>query len=194
MNYIGILIRKSVLAGIFISMGSIAYAMSPNSVVGALLFSTGLVGIIILDGWLYTGKVGYVDTWEDLFALMLCLLTNVVTCTVIGIFISKYCPDIGAQVLHISANKEAKGDVEYFIGSILCGVLIHGATSLYKKTHKIVGVILCVMTFILAGFEHSIANTFYFTVSKIESGSYLVALAILGNALGGKLTNLLLQE
>ena len=49
-------------------------------------------------------------------------------------------------------------------------------------------VIISIMTFILAGFEHSIADMFYFALSNkiIDAGDELLFI-ILGNLIGGNI-------
>lgn len=52
-----------------------------------------------------------------------------------------------------------------FFYSICCGIILELAVSSYKETNNIFLVILCVMVFITCGFEHSIANMFFFALS-----------------------------
>ena len=60
----------------------------------------------------------------------------------------------------------------------------------YKKVNneigKYIGIFLCVMTFILCGFEHCVANMVYFTIASSWSTNTLLYLAImiLGNSFG----------
>ena len=48
-------------------------------------------------------------------------------------------------------------------------------------------VFLCVMVFILSGFEHCIANMYYFSAADVWSGKtlMLILLMTLGNSIGG---------
>ena len=59
----------------------------------------------------------------------------------------------------------------------------------YNKNRNIAFIIAPVMIFILSGFEHSIANMFYFTIAKAWSLNTVGYLAVmtLGNAVGGML-------
>ena len=52
---------------------------------------------------------------------------------------------------------------------------------------KYIGVFMGVIVFILAGFEHCIANMFYFSVANMWSGKALLYLLVMsvGNACGG---------
>ena len=47
------------LAGIMIGFGGVIYLMCANKMVGALLFSFGLLTIVCQGFALYTGRVGY---------------------------------------------------------------------------------------------------------------------------------------
>ncbi len=67
------------------------------------------------------------------------------------------------------------------------------AAESFKKTQNTqnsiggyIGLFLCVMLFLLLGFEHSIANIFYFSVANAWSLKALIALLIvtLGNTVG----------
>ena len=76
-----------------------------------------------------------------------------------------------------------------FILAIFCGILMSIAVGTFKKLPNILGtlaVFLCVAVFILAGFEHCVANMFFFALSS-SPADYLLTLlvAIAGNSLGG---------
>ena len=76
-----------------------------------------------------------------------------------------------------------------FVLSMFCGVLMYLAIDNYNKSKNIVFIIAPVMIFILSGFEHSIANMFYFNLASawsVKSAGYLI-LMIIGNGVGAKL-------
>lgn len=62
----------------------------------------------------------------------------------------------------------------------------------YQKTKNIVFIIAPVMIFILSGFEHSIANMFYFHLAGAYSAkSFLYLLVMIaGNGVGAKIFSL----
>ena len=53
--------RKSILAGILIGLGDIILLSITPKVLGAVLFSFGLVTIINMQLYLFTGKIGFLD-------------------------------------------------------------------------------------------------------------------------------------
>ena len=76
-----------------------------------------------------------------------------------------------------------------FSKGVFCGVLMFIAADYYKQKQKYLGAILAVPVFILAGFEHSIADMFYFCSAGVFTLDALafIAVVILGNAIGGML-------
>ena len=76
------------------------------------------------------------------------------------------------------------------IAAVFCGVLMYAAVKTYGAKGTLVGIIFCIPTFILCGFEHSIADAYYFTVASMR-GAFdpmrvvFVLVAVLGNTLGG---------
>ena len=49
--------EQSVRAGAFIALGCILYLLAPNPVVGAFLFSLGLLSVRLTQSYLFTGQV-----------------------------------------------------------------------------------------------------------------------------------------
>lgn len=49
---------RSIIAGILIGIGAYAYVSISNKVLGAFLFSIGLISVFSLQAHLFTGKIG----------------------------------------------------------------------------------------------------------------------------------------
>ena len=80
-----------------------------------------------------------------------------------------------------------------FILSLLCGILVFLSVELYKREihplFKVVGIFLFISCFVICGFEHCIANMFYFALSNsyfvYPLGSFLNLLIVtIGNSIG----------
>ena len=86
--------------------------------------------------------------------------------------------------------------VKAFIGSIFCGILMWIATiGASKIKDRVVSSLLtigCVMAFVLAGFPHSIADSFYFLAGNGRWDIWLME--VIGNALGANLIGFLVKE
>ena len=85
-----------------------------------------------------------------------------------------------------------------FILGIFCGILMFVAVDTFKKNAEkkdtliVYGVVMGVMVFIVAGFEHSIADMFYFVLAGKTVECLLPLLFItLGNFVGGNLIPLI---
>lgn len=167
----------AILAGILIGIGDIALLTAENKVVGALLFSVALLSIIRLRLPLYTGKIGKVIANRNPVECLRILALNVV-----GVWIVRLYP---VRIRSTAEAKFSRGYLELFVAGILCNILIHIAVT--AKDNVIT--ILCVMAFILAGFEHSIADSMYLAYNLPK---WLVILA--GNTVGGIGTELLLGK
>ena len=98
-------------------------------------------------------------------------------------------PHLGATAYDICSAKLGQAPMGTLVRAILCGVLMYLAVSIYREKSTIAGIVYCVPVFILSGFEHSIANMFYFGAAGLLNGQVFVYLlvVIFGNALGGML-------
>ena len=188
---------KSVLAGIMIGIGGTIYLSIDNKVVGASLFGIGLFMIVIYGFNLYTGKIGYlVDNFNFKYIKMLVI-------TLIGNFIGTFFVGYILKftriysLIHDKAKLLVNVKLDDSLISILilaffCGILMYLAVNTYKENKdisKYLGVFLGVIVFILCGFEHCVANMYYFSVANIWNLNTLLYLLImiLGNSLGGML-------
>jgi len=198
-------IKKSVLAGLMISFGCSVYLSCAEAGLvwlGAFLFATGLFTICEYGFNLYTGKVGYIATRlkdAKYFRLVLLILFfNLLTTFVIGILISSQFPAVRTVACSIYAKKLALPYGKLFLSSLLCGILMYLAVDTWKRGAKI-GCFLYVPLFILSGFDHSIANSFYNgaafgDATFTQANFFLTLIVILGNAIGGMLIPLLIRK
>ena len=83
-----------------------------------------------------------------------------------------------------------------FGSSFFCGVLVYLAVHFWKKKwHFIIRtliLVLCVFLFVYFGFEHCIANMWYFSFGNAWNSQSLVNILVvtIGNSLGALLTRL----
>lgn len=190
---------KGVFAGFMISIGGTAYLAVSNNVIGAFLFSIGLLMICVYGMNLYTGKIGYVvvSKLNYIYELLLTLVGNFIG-TYVGGFLIRNTRFVSYQekAINISNIKLDDNFVSIFILSIFCGMLMYIAVNNYKKIDnyfgKVISIILCVMVFILCGFEHCVANMYYFSVANVWSADAFVMLGvmILGNSFGSIIISL----
>ena len=183
-------LARAVSAGILIAIGGCVFLSCESRYVGAVLFSVALLGICCKGYALFTGKVGYLvtDHSPDALAdLSLALLGNALATFSLGWAVGEAMPNLRQAACTICAAKLTQLPASTLLRAALCGVLMYLAVSIYREKATIAGIVFCVPVFILSGFEHSIANMFYFAAAgglSLRVLGYL-CLVILGNALGG---------
>lgn len=182
--------NKAILAGVLIGIGDIAVMSCENKVLSAFLFSVGLLSIIHLGLPLYTGRIGKVlknKNFYECFKILFFNIVGIVSTCLAFVVLDK---GNGNTIMNIANNKFTHGYISLFTAGVLCNVLIHIAVC--AKNDIIT--ILCVMGFILCGFEHSIADAGYafMTFKAIHLIGWVCVL--LGNTVGGIVTETLLNE
>ena len=190
---------KGILAGLCISLGGSVFLASESRVVGSILFCVALLTICYFGFSLYTGKIGYIvenHSRNDVALLLLGLLGNLVGCLAFGLMIRYGLPALADKATMVCSSKLTQTALEALIRAFFCGVLMYIAVWVFKnKNNSIVGIIVCIPTFILSGFEHSIADAFYFSVApsfSLKSILYILMI-IIGNTVGGCAIPLLMK-
>lgn len=190
---------KAITAGLYIGIAGLVYLSVEQRIVGAFLFSTGLLMVVAKGYFLYTGKIGYLLPYQKGFGkmILLTLLGNFMGIATVGIlFLFTGKTDIVSLAETIVTTKLAIRPLQSLILAIFCGMLmytgVHGYKSIDNPIIKVLIVILSVMIFILAGFEHSIANLLYLVLAKAFTIKALIYVLIwvIGNLIGAVVLNL----
>lgn len=187
---------NGVLAGILIAIGGSVFLACENRYVGATLFSVALLCICYKGYGLFTGKVGFLPEQHDKAAwtvVLTALLGNLIATCLFGWAIRYALPQLGDTAQTICEAKLTQLWPQTAIRGLLCGVLMYLAVSIFRDHKTTAAIFFCVPVFILSGFEHSIADMFYFAASGIVSWQACGFLwcVILSNAVGGVLLPLL---
>ena len=182
---------KAIYAGFAIGIGGIIYLSVDNRVLASLFFSFGLSTIVTQGFNLYTGKIGFVREWREMPDMLMILAGNFVG-TFIAAILAK-AANLSIDSTQMVHNKLDNSLIHVFLLSVFCGVMMYLAIDNYNKSKNIVFVIAAVMIFILSGFEHSIANMFYFEIANaysLKSLLYILVMAA-GNGVGAKIFGLM---
>ena len=183
----------SVLAGSFIALGSIfaTVALTGTSsipwgwsrVVAGIVFSLGLILVIVGGAELFTGNNLIVMAWSDRRFSTMKLLRNwgivyignffgaIVTALIV--FVSKqytfYDGGVGATALNIGLSKVNLDFAQALVLGILCNALVCLAVWLCMSARttleKIVSIVFPIAAFVASGFEHCIANMYFIPVA-----------------------------
>lgn len=185
---------RALMTGFAIGIGGAVYLSCDNKYLGAFLFGTGLFVILSFGFNLFTGKVGYavVNKPSYILDLIVIWLGNLAGTVIMGgMLLCTRISGIGEKAAEICVVKFNDNLLSIFILAIFCGMLMFIAADGYKQIKNPAGqmlaIFLPVVVFILSGYEHCIANMFYFTVAKVWSLNTVVYLLVmtLGNAVGG---------
>lgn len=194
--------RKSVAAGMLIGFGCAVYLSCEKQIAGAALFSVGLLLICLLDLNLYTGKIGYIFEQPRRSRCFTIWCGNLIGIACVSILVRAARPQVHIAAADLVVRKFELPIMNLVILSFLCGMVMHLAVETFRR-HKnsiggIAGIVLCVIVFIVCGFEHSIADMGYCilavrTVHEGFTAVRFVAFVSLCNGLGGVVMNLFLN-
>lgn len=176
----------AVLAGAFIAFGAAFYTVvtyhsggiNPGvlRLMGGLVFSLGLILVIVAGAELFTGNnllvMAYVDKKITLKQLVknwsIVFFGNLVGA--LGLAVLMYLSglwfgDVGEKVLLIANAKVNLSVTEAISRGILCNILVCLAVWLcfagHTVTDKILAIVFPISAFVALGFEHSVANMYF---------------------------------
>lgn len=192
---------SAVLAGVMISLGGAVYLACTavdKAPLGAVLFSLGLSVILIMGFLLFTGKTAYLLENKPSYIpyLLTIWLGNILGCMLTGLLVRLAKPKLAETALSLCEAKLSQSWWQTLILGALCGILVYIAVDYFKSDEdkkslpKYLLVFTCVPAFILSGFEHSIADMFYFAAANslyTVKGIVYILLVSAGNLAGAVL-------
>lgn len=193
----------AIMAGVFIGLGfvycSLANVSGAGKIVGGLVFSTGLLLVVVFGADLFTSstmtlisKANKQITWRQMF-----LNWGIVFCgnfigamILVGVILMSGHPfdnggSVGLFYIITSEHKLSHTFLEAVGLGILCNIMVCLAVCMSyagrSLADKLVAVLLPVGLFIACGFEHSVANMFMVPVgiytNKLASPELLAQLS-----------------
>ena len=194
-------IISGILAGISVSIGGTVFLLCDSKITGAIFFSVGLFSICVFGFSLFTGRVCYVFDHDRSYAMKLPLIWigNLIGALIMAFLEmqTRLAPQLTEKAGTISQTKLSQGYLSAFILAVLCDIMIYIAVEGYKNIPHEIGkyfaIFFGVTVFVICGFEHCVANMYYFTVGRAWSGEAVLYLLVMtaGNAVGGILIPLL---
>ena len=206
----------AILAGAFIGFGAAGYSMvmtgmdltfGPSRMLGGVVFSLGLILVVVGGAKLFTGNalmvMAAVDQKIGLGQLLrnwaIVFMGNLVGASGLAIAFGLsglLDGPMGATADTIALAKAALSPLEAFIRGALCNALVCLAVWLTFAARSVAGKILAILWpitgFVLLGLEHSVANMYFFPQGWAAASHISLAPALenllwvtLGNILGG---------
>jgi formate transporter len=207
------------LAGAFIGLGAMMYTLvasdsslgfAASRLAGGLAFSLGLILVMVAGAELFTGNNMLAMAWADgsvttqqlVRNWVVVLVTNLVgaMATAVLVWLSGYAGmnggAIGATAIKIAVGKANLPLTEAFFRGVLCNALVCMAVWMVyagrSVTDKVVALVFPITAFVAAGFEHAIANMYFFPLAALLGGPVSwgdfarnVGPVIAGNIVGG---------
>jgi formate/nitrite transporter len=192
------LIPLGVLAGAFIALGAnfsqvvtADTGISPGirSLLGGLVFSLGLILVVISGAELFTGNTLIVMAFASRRVTATRLLRNwgvvyianfggAVAVAALVEWSGKLDAGDGALGARVLAMAETKGSLAWgnaFVSGVLANVLVCLAVWMTMSAHslvdKVVVIVPPIAAFVAAGYEHSIANMYFFPVALFHGAT-----------------------
>lgn len=160
-----------IMAGVMVGFGGIALLSVDNPYLGAFLFAGALFIILSLQYSLFTGMVGYYFYNEKkayFKKLLIVLIGNLIGTFVIAMLIraTRFGPELMEQAQLKTQVKLNDSPLSLFILAFFCNMFVTNAVHQFKynryQVGKYLAIFISIMTFVLSGFEHSIADSFFF--------------------------------
>lgn len=192
------LLMLGVLAGAFIGLGALFFVLvksdaalswAVSQVLGGVVFSLGLLLVVVAGAELFTGNNLLAMAWADGKITSAEVLRNwVLVCVAnfvgaaglaVLVFLSGH-PDlnggaIGRTVVKIALAKQDLSFSQAFFRGVLCNVLVCMAVWMAmggrSVVDKAVAIVFPVSAFVAAGFEHSIANMYFMPLAMMVQQS-----------------------
>jgi formate/nitrite transporter len=206
----------AVLAGAFIGLGGVAYTMvmtgadpafGPARFLGGIVFSLGLILVVVGGAELFTGNaliiMAAVDrlvtpaevfqNWMVVYAGNFVGAVGIATAIALSGILDG---PAGITAINIAQAKAEIGWIEALFRGALCNVLVCLAVWLSlaarTATGKILAIIWPIASFVLLGLEHSVANMYLipqgiFAGATVQAGAFAqnMVFVTIGNIIGG---------
>lgn len=200
--------RSALLAGIAVGIAGWGY-LAYKDIVGAVLFSFGLLTVVNYKLKLYTGTAGFVALRTDdgksrwlkaIGELLFILFGNVMGCMLVALLTRLSLMDLGATAQGILEGRLALGPVKGGLLAIGCGFIMTTVVTFAREGKPLV-LLFGVPLFINCGFPHCLADAFYYMATPLAyTGEHLLEVVMLypclviGNFIGCNLYRFVMSK
>lgn len=183
--------RSSVLSGVAVATagwGYLACCSKGVEILGAVLFSFGLLTVVNYKLKLYTGTAGFVPLrYEDgrsrwlkaIGELLFILSGNIFGCLLVSLLTRLSPMDLGATAQGILKLRLEIGPLHAGLLAIGCGFIMTTVVT-FAREGKPLTLLFGVPLFIFCGFPHCLADAFYYlTVPLSYTGEHIADVLLL---------------
>ena len=199
------ILRSSIFAGICIGTAGFGFLASGiqaetyGNLVGAVLFSLGLLAVVGYKLKLYTGTAGFIEK-NQVGELFLILLGNIIGCLCLALLARVSPMDIQGAAQNILELRLRTGALRCGLLGIGCGFLMTTAVT-FARQEKYLPLLFGVPLFIVCGFTHCVADAFYYLcvpVAFMKAHALQIlgvyACIVIGNLIGCNLYRIVLAK
>ena len=211
------MVLLGVLAGAFIGLGALGFTLVASDatlpfavrrVLGGVVFSLGLILVVVAGAELFTGNNLLVMAWADGRLSTIEVLRNwvvvaasnllgavAVACLmVLSGHPSMNAGAVGETYLRIAEGKTSLSFTTAFASGVLCNVLVCLAVWMAiagrSVVDKAVAIVFPITVFVAAGFEHSVANMYFIPAALLLKATGWTSVAAEHVTLAGFVGNL----
>ena len=190
--------RLAILSGIAVGIAGWGYLACTN-IIGAVLFSFGLLTVVGYKLPLYTGTGGFVPLRDEqgrscwmsaIGKLLFILLGNIVGCLLVALFARLSPMDLGAAAQKILEGRLAIGPLRAGLLAVGCGFIMTTVVTFAREKNPL-PLLFGVPLFINCGFPHCLADAFYYLAVPVAyTGEHLLEVLtlypclVIGNFIG----------
>ena len=190
--------RLAILSGIAVGIAGWGYLACTN-IIGAVLFSFGLLTVVGYKLPLYTGTAGFITLRDEqgrscwmsaIGKLLFILLGNITGCLLVSLFARLSPIDLGAAAQKILEGRLAIGPLRAGLLAVGCGFIMTTVVTFARENNPL-PLLFGVPLFINCGFPHCLADAFYYlTVPVAYTGQHLLEVVtlypclVIGNFVG----------
>lgn len=159
------IIRSAVMAGVCIGIAGFGY-LAEKSIIGAVLFTFGLLTVVHYSLKLYTGTAGFIKRGE-VANLFIILGANLIGCLLVSLMVRCSPMPLQDTAQKILEGRLAMGALRGGVLSIGCGFIMTTAVT-FARQGKNLPLLFGVPLFIMCGFPHCVADAFYYMCVPVD--------------------------
>lgn len=197
-NDIWFTLRSAFIAGICIGIAGFGYLAEKN-IIGAVLFSFGLLAVVGYKLKLYTGTAGFFKKGEFTQVLLI-LFGNILGCAAVSMILRCSPLPVQATAQGILEARMALGPLKGGILAIGCGFIMTTIVT-FAREGKNLPMLFGIPVFINCGFPHCVADSFFYlcvpasyTLANLPQVLAFWAAIAVGNFIGCNVYRLIMRK
>lgn len=158
-------LRSAVMAGVCVGLAGFGY-LAEKSIIGAVVFSFGLLAVVAYRLKLYTGTAGFFRRGE-FGQLMLILLGNIAGCLLVALLARCSPMPLQQTAQTILEGRLANGPLFGALLAVGCGFIMTTVVTFARKGN-VLPLLFGIPLFINCGFPHCVADAFYYLCVPVD--------------------------